>query len=71
MKSIEKKAEDYAWSYYFHNTAKCGFVAGANYVLDAIVSILSHPTQYVNTDKSVEEGMIDAIIECIEQLKSN
>ena len=81
MKSIKEKAEEYVEGYYQRLgiskdeypvdvvVSKTDFTAGANYVLDAIGDILSHPTQYVNSDKSVEGEMINAITDVIEQLK--
>jgi len=40
MKSIKEKAEEYAKNYFFANIH---FEAGANYVLDAIATVLNQP----------------------------
>jgi len=46
-----------------------GFKAGAGYVIKQIENVLTNPRKYVNPDKSVEEGMVDALIKCVKQLK--
>lgn len=71
MKSIKEKTEEYIAGFHPSIQRMCSesYIDGANYVLDAIGNILSHPTHYVNADKSVEEGMLEAIIECIAQLQ--
>ena len=73
MKSIKEKAEDIQLGYDDIQAPAIGrgFVLGANYVLEQIEDVLTNPRRYVNPDKSVEEGMVDAIIKCVEQLKSN
>ena len=72
MKSIKRKAEENCIKYgNLGNVAYTEFIAGANYVLDAIEDVLTNPRRYVNPDKSVEEGMIDALIKRVEELKSN
>jgi hypothetical protein len=45
------------------------FEAGANYVLGEMEKIINHPRIFVKGDKTVEEGMIEAISKLIEQLK--
>ena len=83
MKSIKEKAEEYVDDYYQKLEiskdeyptdvviSKADFIAGANYILNVIEDVLSHPRRYVNSDKSVEEGMVDALIKYVEQLKGN
>ena len=67
IKAVQAGAE---WSDEHPLFSEKDYEAGANYVLDVIGNILSHPTSYVNADKSIEEGMIDDIIDVIEQLKN-
>lgn len=53
-----------------HNMEQA-YIEGAKFVLvEQISEILSHPQRYVNADKSVEQGMIDALNELVEQLKA-
>ena len=72
MKSIKEKADEkYPIITGELQTYNKKFVEGANYVLDAIEDVLTNPRRYVNPDKSVEEGMIDALIKRVEELKGN
>ena len=71
MKSIIEKARETQAGYDDVQSPAVGrgFVLGANYVLEQIENILSHPLKYVHSDKSVEEGMITYIANIIKQLK--
>lgn len=85
MKSIKEKAEEYGYTNWqsdeYHDGAsedlefdaightQKTFEAGANYVLEEIKNILSHPLKYVHSNKSVEERMIADIANIIKQLK--
>ncbi len=77
MKSIRGKAEEHApytkedsWNWIKTAiNAQTSFEAGANYVLDAINDVLSHPRRFANDDISISEAMIVEITKIVEQLK--
>lgn len=85
MKSIKEKAEEYGYANWqsdeYHDGASEGldfdpightqktFEAGANYVIDAINDVLSHPRRFANDDISISEAMVVEITKIAEQLK--
>ena len=71
MKNIKEKAEDYVLGFHTSIQRMCkeSFVGGANYVLETIEDIVSNPRRYVSPDTTVSEGMINDIVERINELK--
>jgi len=81
MKSIKEKAKEYGLfnpdihydadgnTYDDVDKPSMDFDAGANYVIEQIEDILTHPRRYVNSDTSEEEAMLSDIAKLIEQLK--
>ena len=70
MKSIKEKAEENCIKYgSLGDIAYSEFIDGANYVLDAIEDVLSHPRRFVNADIFISEAMIVEITKIVEQLK--
>ncbi len=72
MKSIKEKAIEYNKKKNFvikGDVPNEDFEAGANYVLDAIEDVLSHPRRFVSDDISISEAMIVEITKIVEQLK--
>ena len=74
MKSIKETAVGYAKTKHTNQNlieiVSWDFEAGANYVLEIIEDIVSNPRRYVSADTTVPEGMINDIVECINQLKN-
>ena len=71
MKSIKDKADEkYPIITGELQTYNEKFVEGANYALDAIEGVLSHPRRFVSADISISEAMITEITKIIEQLKN-
>lgn len=75
IKSIKEKAIEVfprhpnANTDYSNFKKRIGFNSGANYVLDAIDDVLSHPRRFVSDDISISEAMIIEITKIVEQLK--
>lgn len=81
MKSIKEKAEEYGLlnpdihydadgnTYDDVDKPSMDFESGANYVLDAIEEVLSHPRRFVSNNISISEAMIVEITKIVEQLK--
>jgi hypothetical protein len=73
MKSINEKVEEYVSGFHpsIQRICKESYIDGANYVLETIEDIISNPRRYVSADATVPEWMINDIVECVNQLKSN
>lgn len=69
--NLEEAAKIYEEDAVFYAARRISdfFKAGANYVLNAIDDVLSHPQKFVSDNISISEAMIVEITKIVEQLK--